>query len=71
MCRARPARARRPVLRGVGAVGAVVLVLLVGPDPVVVQRVGQLVAHGFAHGVHALWVDHGELFGDVGLAGQG
>jgi len=56
---------------GVGAVAAGVLVLLPGPFPVGLQRDGQLLAHGFAHGVDALGVHHVLLLGDVGFGRQG
>ncbi len=47
------------------------MVVFVGPDPVVVQCLGELCAHGFAHGVNARRVDHVELLGQVVLGRQG
>ncbi len=47
------------------------MVLLPCPFPVRLQRHGQLLAHGLAHRVHALRIDHVELLGDVALGGQG
>ena len=40
------------------------------PLPVGGQFVGQLLAHGFAHRVDALRIDHVELLGDVGFRRQ-
>ena len=55
---------------GVGPISARLLVLLVSPLPVVLQRQGELQAHGIAHGVHPLRVHHVELLGEVGLGRQ-
>ncbi len=73
MCRARPASARRPARRGVGRVGAGVLVVSrqAQSQSSACSASGQLLAHGFAHGVDALRVHHVQLLGDVGLRGQG
>ena len=57
--------------QAVGAVGAVVFVGVKGPGPVLAQAQGELAAHGFAHGVDALRVDHRHLLGDVGFGRQG
>ena len=54
----------------VGRVGAGVLVGLESGQPVVVQGLRQLQAHGLAHRVDALRVHHGQLFGDVGFGRQ-
>ena len=55
----------------VGPVGTGVLVVVKSPGPVGLQRVGQLAAHGFAHGVDTLRVHHVELLCDVAFGRQG
>ena len=59
-----------PCKNGIRAVAAVVLVGLKSPLPVGLQRSGELHAHGFANSMDALGVDHVQLLGDIGLAGE-